>query len=45
MFRVIEAVMFFKIKVVRHDLRKFSGATLFPIQLNLNELSDFCGER
>jgi hypothetical protein len=39
---VIEAMMLFRIKAVRRDLRKFSGAIRFLIPLNLNELSD-CG--
>ena len=41
----IEAMMLFRIKEVRSDLRKFSGPARFLILLNLNELSDCCGER
>jgi hypothetical protein len=39
----IEAMMLFKIKAVRRDLRKSSGPARFVIALNLNKLSD-CGD-
>jgi len=35
---LIEAIMLFKIKAVRRDLRKLSGPDRFPIMLNLNGL-------
>jgi hypothetical protein len=39
---VIEAIMLFKIKAVRHDLRESSRSTRFLILLISNKLSD-CG--
>ena len=36
----IEAIMLFKIKGVRRDLREFSGPTRLIITLNLKSLSD-----
>jgi hypothetical protein len=41
----IEAMMLFKIKAVRRDLRISSGPARFLILLNLNKLSDCGGER